>query len=182
VPNNSLSDAFTYLASKAIQELEGKKKKVAQNKLPQQAKPEALSVESTKPDGSKTASAKGRGVTEGSIRKTKPKVETSTQGLRVTRLFVSPELSPAGRAIRKSMRKRRHYIPVKIKRAVFARANSCCEYQDPQSGRKCGSRYQPQVDHIKPVALGGTDEPSNLRLLCGVHNRYQAKRWGLGSW
>jgi hypothetical protein len=35
-----------------------------------------------------------------------------------------------------------------------------------------------QVDHIVPIAMGGTNEPENLQLLCGYHNRAK----GVKSW
>jgi hypothetical protein len=51
-----------------------------------------------------------------------------------------------------------------------------CEYVDPQSGRRCGSTYQLEIDHIVPKALGGSDDPSNLRCLCKQHNLLEAER------
>lgn len=33
------------------------------------------------------------------------------------------------------------------------------------------------VDHIKPVAEGGTDDPANLRLLCGRCHKRVTKDW-----
>lgn len=33
------------------------------------------------------------------------------------------------------------------------------------------------VDHIKPVAEGGTDDPANLRLLCGKCHKRITKEW-----
>ena len=42
-----------------------------------------------------------------------------------------------------------------------------------ESTRKiCGSKWQLNIDHIKPVWAGGTNDLSNLRVLCGQHNRY----------
>lgn len=35
----------------------------------------------------------------------------------------------------------------------------------------CGSIDDLQVDHIKPVVFGGTNEESNLQTLCGACNR-----------
>ncbi|MBX3018322.1 MAG: HNH endonuclease [Bdellovibrionaceae bacterium] len=66
---------------------------------------------------------------------------------------------------------RRRSIPASQRRLIFLRAGGCCEHVDLASGRRCGSAYQPQVDHIQPVARGGTNDPANLQLLCGSHNR-----------
>jgi len=73
----------------------------------------------------------------------------------------------------------RNYLSVHIRRAVMTKANYRCEHVDPKSKRRCNSKFQLQVDHIKPLAKGGTDEIQNLRALCGIHNRYEALRWGL---
>jgi 5-methylcytosine-specific restriction endonuclease McrA len=34
----------------------------------------------------------------------------------------------------------------------------------------CGSTQRLEVDHIQPVAAGGTDDPRNLRTVCFTHN------------
>lgn len=57
-------------------------------------------------------------------------------------------------------------------KAVHARARAQCEHVDEhvdEHGR-CSRRHHLQVDHIIPRALGGTDELSNLQLLCRAHN------------
>jgi hypothetical protein len=53
-----------------------------------------------------------------------------------------------------------------IKREVFLKANSKCE--------KCGSSYALEIDHVQPLALGGSNEPGNLRLLCRSCNQRAA--------
>jgi 5-methylcytosine-specific restriction endonuclease McrA len=65
------------------------------------------------------------------------------------------------------------YIPASLRRAVWARDQGRCTYQSPD-GRKCASRFALEIDHQKPLALGGKTEFSNLRLLCRSHNRQQA--------
>lgn len=35
----------------------------------------------------------------------------------------------------------------------------------------CGSTEKPEIDHILPIALGGTSEPGNLQILCAPCNR-----------
>jgi hypothetical protein len=61
-------------------------------------------------------------------------------------------------------------------RQVLQKAGGRCEYRDPRSGKRCGSRYQVEVDHIKPKALGGGDSPDNLRALCKQHNLFMAEK------
>ena len=64
-------------------------------------------------------------------------------------------------------------IPAAVKRQVWERDRGCCTYVDRGSGRRCGSRYLVQIDHILPYALGGSAEPDNLRLLCAAHHRHR---------
>lgn len=61
-------------------------------------------------------------------------------------------------------------IPLKVRREVWLRADSKCEYLN------CTSTYQLQIDHRLPKALGGDHNLENLRLLCRTHNLYEAKR------
>ena len=57
-------------------------------------------------------------------------------------------------------------IPTSVKRYVWHKANNKCQF--------CNSSFAPQTDHIVPRALGGTDDPQNLRLLCRNCNQRQA--------
>ena len=66
---------------------------------------------------------------------------------------------------------RSRYIPTTVRREVWRRDQGCCSYVDPHSGRRCGSRYRLEIDHIVPFALGGGAEPGNLRLRCEAHHR-----------
>ena len=69
-------------------------------------------------------------------------------------------------------------IPAAVKRQVWERDQGCGSYVDRGSGRRCGSRYLLQVDHVFPYALGGSAEPDNLRLLCAAHHRYRHRHAG----
>ncbi|MFN8370806.1 MAG: HNH endonuclease signature motif containing protein [Bacteriovoracaceae bacterium] len=63
------------------------------------------------------------------------------------------------------------YIPLKIKRQVYMKANYQCE--------KCKSRKYLNVDHLKPFSLGGKHDLSNLRVLCSPCNqRERVKTFG----
>ena len=46
-------------------------------------------------------------------------------------------------------------IPAEVKREDWRRDIGCCTYVDPHTGRRCGSRFFLELDHIVPVARGG---------------------------
>lgn len=66
-------------------------------------------------------------------------------------------------------------ISRKLRDAVFVRDAGRCTYVGP-GGQRCGERHHLHIDHIVPVAHGGGDELSNLRLLCAQHNQLEATR------
>lgn len=70
----------------------------------------------------------------------------------------------------KTISRPRVYIPVSVKRAVYNKAEGCCDFIDPNTKTRCQSKYQLQIDHIQPWSMGGSNELSNLRLLCRTHN------------
>jgi len=67
-------------------------------------------------------------------------------------------------------------IPAGVRREVWRRDQGCCTYVDRHTGRRCGSRFFLELDHIVPVARGGGAEPANLRLRCAAHHRYRHGR------
>jgi len=70
---------------------------------------------------------------------------------------------------------RSRYISVAIRDAVFVRDGGCCSYVSTD-GIRCSARTMLHVDHVTPFGQGGNHEPSNLRLLCAVHNRHKAEQ------
>lgn len=67
-------------------------------------------------------------------------------------------------------------IPAEIRRQVWERDKHQCTWAHPENGRRCDSTDLLQIDHIHPLALGGKNELSNLRLLCAQHNRARAEK------
>ena len=63
-----------------------------------------------------------------------------------------------------------------IRRNVIQQAKGGCTFKDRKTNRTCGSRYQIEIDHIIPKALGGDDSPENLRALCRKHNLLMAEK------
>lgn len=61
-------------------------------------------------------------------------------------------------------------IPAATKHAVWRRDEGCCAHVDPTTGVRCRSVLRIEIDHIHPIASGGTNDLKNLRLLCRAHN------------
>ena len=60
----------------------------------------------------------------------------------------------------------REYIRAATQSEIWQKAQGKCAL--------CGSVHRLQIDHIRPLALGGTSEKENLRLLCFHCNQRQA--------
>ena len=71
---------------------------------------------------------------------------------------------------------RTRYIPAALRRIVFNRDGLACTYQDPISGRRCGSRFALELDHRIPFAKGGPHSEENLTARCRAHNQWAALR------
>jgi len=67
------------------------------------------------------------------------------------------------------------HIPAEVKRAVWTRDGRCCRWP-LASGGVCGSTTRLELDHIVPLARGGTSTVSNLRVLCATHNQLAARQ------
>ena len=59
---------------------------------------------------------------------------------------------------------------------VWRRDGGGCCYRDPLTGVTCGATHLVQIDHIVPVAQGGTADLVDLRLRCMAHNRRRDPR------
>jgi hypothetical protein len=74
------------------------------------------------------------------------------------------------------MNVRPSYYSVEIKNKLWKEAGASCQYIDHNSGRRCEARFHLEIDHCKPLAIGGTSNIENLRLLCRTHNLLMARR------
>ena len=66
------------------------------------------------------------------------------------------------------------HVPDDVRDEVFARDGGKCTFT-ARDGTRCDSNRGVQIDHIVPYSVGGTHDPSNLRLLCAAHNRRAAE-------
>ena len=66
------------------------------------------------------------------------------------------------------------HIPRAVRRAVWKRDGGACTYVSP-TGRRCGSRWMLEFDHIHEFARGGEATVDNVRVLCRAHNQLEAE-------
>ena len=76
---------------------------------------------------------------------------------------------------RRELNESSHHIPDVVRDVILIRDGGQCTFVAPD-GTRCQCRKDLQVDHIKPFANHGPIDMSNLRLLCGGHNRLMAER------
>ena len=109
-------------------------------------------------------------------KKLKGKTKTLALSEKTTQSFAATEVQTITNQAQKLGRR---YISVHTKRMLFAKAQNCCEYKDPRSHQRCNSKYKLEIDHRNPIALGGTNDFRNLRVLCRTHNALAARQAGL---
>jgi 5-methylcytosine-specific restriction endonuclease McrA len=86
-----------------------------------------------------------------------------------------PEARPVQMSESPSKTSSARAIPARVRDEVFVRDQGECCYVGPD-GNRCGSTHVVQIDHVTPVARGGSASIDNLRLLCAHHNRLEAER------
>jgi 5-methylcytosine-specific restriction endonuclease McrA len=60
-------------------------------------------------------------------------------------------------------------VSAAVRDEVYVRDGGQCTFM-ASDGTRCESRKGLEIDHVLPVAAGGTSKTSNLRLLCAAHN------------
>ena len=72
------------------------------------------------------------------------------------------------------------HVPSHVKEQVWERDGGACTFVG-ENGRRCGSRWQVEFDHVEPLACGGKASVDNVRCLCRAHNQLEAeRRFGAG--
>jgi hypothetical protein len=66
------------------------------------------------------------------------------------------------------------HVPAHVFREVWRRDGGRCQWK-LANGEICGCTRHLQLDHVKPLALGGTSTVENLRILCRAHNLEAAR-------
>lgn len=73
--------------------------------------------------------------------------------------------------------RRTRYIPAEsVRRTLASYDGQGCTFISVSSGKRCGSKYLSELDHIHEWSRGGSNESTNLRILCSAHNRWRSQR------
>jgi len=68
------------------------------------------------------------------------------------------------------------YLSRQLRSQIWSRDQGRCSFVSPATGKKCGSTFALEIDHVIPLSQGGTNDEGNLRLLCRTHNQWEAAR------
>lgn len=82
----------------------------------------------------------------------------------------------ATESVKHRSNKRLTYYGKEFDRALWERAGSQCEYVAPKTRCRCSCKFGLQREHIIPIGMGGTNELSNMQLLCRAHNDLRARK------
>lgn len=63
-------------------------------------------------------------------------------------------------------------VTPRLKREIRER-DQVCQFKNPKTGKRCGSRFFLEVDHVQPRFLNGPNTIENLRMLCKSHNIFR---------
>ena len=71
---------------------------------------------------------------------------------------------------------RTRHIPASVRREVYERDGGRCTFEDPLTGRRCGTQQLLTYEHLEPFARGGSHSIESITLRCAGHNRLAADR------
>ena len=103
-------------------------------------------------------------------------VEVIKRSLKLALEKVEPTRKTQKIAVSVKRRGRVTYYGRHLDQTLWLWAGSRCEYIDRKTGRRCEARHHLQREHRTPIALGGTNELSNMQLLCRSHNQLRARQ------
>ena len=84
------------------------------------------------------------------------------------------EPGASGEPLTEPPRRRGRYIPAAVRREVYQRDGGRCAYVDARGLRCAETRYL-ELHHLRPFAMNGAHEASNLALCCFAHNELAAE-------
>ncbi len=108
--------------------------------------------------------------------KSQSQIQTHSQAQTMAQSTIRPQNqthSPSSLPNNVSLPKNTH--KPNLKQQIFQEW-SCCQYQDPVSGRRCEQSFQLEMEHLQPRWAGGDDDFSNRTLLCRTHNQWKYRQ------
>ena len=81
----------------------------------------------------------------------------------------------APRRAQRGLKPGSRHIPAEVKRKVSERDGRQCTFVG-ETGRRCSEVAMLEYHHQQPFGRGGQTTVSNIRLLCRMHNGYEAER------
>ncbi|UYL08533.1 HNH endonuclease [Bdellovibrio sp. SKB1291214] len=167
LPNPTWADLISYLAETQIQKRRGKSRNtdfIEKNEIAEYSIRETRAVGEVETNDEVVIEVEAN--TAGASVESVGKVEGAN-----AKTVVADKVIVKGAGARRA-------IKITTRRKLLANSMGQCEFVHDNFGR-CTSKFQLQVDHKIPLAFGGTNDFSNLRILCGVHNRAEAQRLGI---
>ncbi len=171
VGDNNWADLFTHLAQREIA------RRTSVRKSAPLGAGEAMTLSERSASAPKSKSRLARSET--------PSSKSESESVLVAKLeSISTSTPPSqlASASKTSPVNYRPAIPADLRKQLL-HENAKCAFKYI-NGTTCGSTKFLQIDHIKSWSDGGSHDPENLQVLCGVHNRLKFsrhKRWGVAS-
>jgi hypothetical protein len=101
-------------------------------------------------------------------------VEVMRRAFKLTLARIDPtqkkKTQSASESAKHRSTERLKYYGREFDRVLWQRAESRCEFV------RCDCKFGLQREHVIPLARGGTNELSNMELLCATHNRLRARQ------
>jgi len=111
----------------------------------------------------------------GSLEKKTPEKKISENSSSVEPTSVAPPTTEAVTECNTKGASAKTLTP-RLRREILTKTPQGCEFTDPRTGKRCGSSFCLQVDHRKPRWAGGTNDKTNLQVLCAAHNAYKYRQ------
>ncbi len=183
-PSHNWVDLFVLLAKREVVKRVGKEKLNEESKQGMNAEFNQVKSENfiqgineeSKPDVNEESKPKLEAKSEVKLDKKSKAIKSDPKKLQM------PSMQFTGEAPSHLLRRAsplRKCLPVQLKRNLFQKANYCCEYLDQTTKNRCISKSFLEIEHIQPLAFGGSDDEKNLKILCRGHNQLMAKKAGL---